>query len=175
MNTDCVFIVHNCLTHDDLRCLWSECTSTNGGFDLSELGASIDLFEHSVISEESSIRVSETDFFDERWKDFDTSPEFESIMKDILLRKLPYVVSRLYSVDSSLYLFNEHYVVKNVNSDLEFRWHTDANEQLPSIPVPSRPEYVSVWCPLQDVSPLNGSIAFPRGSTILCCGTFISP
>ena len=165
-----MYIINNCLSGKEIECLREECTNLNRGHDLSNMGASIDLFEGSLISEDNPIRISEDSFFAERWKQSVTVPDIHSIIKQVILAKLPSLVKLLYHIPDSLFLFNEHYVVKNVDSNLEFRWHTDANEQLPSFPVDARPTYWSVWCPLQDVSPLNGTIAFPSDASILCCG-----
>lgn len=66
-----------------------------------------------------------------------------------------------------IFFFNEHYIVKPpCNPDSKFAWHTDAGEQLQMLcytDVHSVP-YVSLWCPLDNMTANNGSLVVYRGS-----------
>ena len=47
----------------------------------------------------------------------------------------------------SVFLVNEHYVIKPARSCVAFGWHTDEAEQFAGM---RPPPYVSVWVPLDD-------------------------
>jgi|MDSY01.1.fsa_nt_gb hypothetical protein len=59
------------------------------------------------------------------------------------------------SSSSSVYLVNEHFVVKPAHSEVAFSWHTDENEQFPCM---RPPPYLSVWLALDDTSEANGTL-----------------
>lgn len=64
-----------------------------------------------------------------------------------------------------LYFFNEHYIVKPPQSESRFCWHTDAAEQLMMCYIdPYSSPYVSMWCPLDDMTSANGSLEVWPGS-----------
>jgi ectoine hydroxylase-related dioxygenase (phytanoyl-CoA dioxygenase family) len=136
----------------------------------------IDLFELSSLSDER-IRTSQDIFFKERWKQHSNqrnvnnkassesmSDEDKDIISNVLCRTLPSALNRLLHKDQ-LYLFNEHYVVKPPDSDLTFRWHRDADEQL-QFCFDQHVEYYSLWCALDPVSEDNGTLQVPANTTI---------
>lgn len=86
-------------------------------------------------------------------------------IKSVILERLPKIAQYFFQSPAPVYLFNEHYVVKEQQSTLAFKWHTDGNEQLP-LQSPSAAPYVSIWCALHDVSSLNGTIAFSEREKI---------
>jgi len=55
-----------------------------------------------------------------------------------------------------VYLFNEHFVVKPLNSAVAFAWHTDAQEQLAGLV--RAEEYMSLWVALDDIGAHNGGL-----------------
>ncbi|ETW06157.1 hypothetical protein H310_03740 [Aphanomyces invadans] len=60
-----------------------------------------------------------------------------------------------------VYFFNEHYVVKPPQSNVEFRWHQDDTEQLGMcVHRESIPWYLSAWIALDDVTSTNGALQF---------------
>jgi len=66
---------------------------------------------------------------------------------------------------SCIYLFNEHYIVKPPHSESRFCWHTDAAEQLMMCYLDQRrTPYISVWCPLDNMTEANGSLEVWPGS-----------
>lgn len=44
-------------------------------------------------------------------------------IQDLLFQRLPNVCSELLSCTEAIYFFNEHYVVKPPQSNVEFKWH----------------------------------------------------
>lgn len=68
--------------------------------------------------------------------------------------------------DTKLYLFNEHYIVKEPNSNISFRWHQDFSEQFMAMVDDNRDIYWSIWCPLDDAYEDNGTIRFLNSAKI---------
>ena len=64
-------------------------------------------------------------------------------------------------------LFNEHFVLKPAQRAGPFAWHTDGAHQLEALlalgDAAAAPEYVSVWCALDDITEANGPLVLlPR-------------
>ena len=64
-------------------------------------------------------------------------------------------------------LFNEHFVLKPARRAGPFAWHTDGAHQLEALlalgDAAAAPEYVSVWCALDDITEANGPLVLlPR-------------
>lgn len=139
----------------------------------------IDLFEQSPMSDEE-IRTNRNKYFEERWRyhrnhsaagedigqddDERMSIAKKNSVSNVLCTTLPTALSKLLSVDE-LFLFNEHYVVKPPDSNITFRWHRDADEQL-QFCYDQNIEYYSLWCPLDDVDSRNGTLQVPEGTEI---------
>ncbi len=172
-----IFVVKKVLSSGEVKALQQEC---NGAFDnnadASELGAAVDLFEDSVITENSLVRSDRQEFLAERWKrSKDRGESTEKLIEAIIFKKLAHLVANCFTPYSdAVFLFNEHYVVKDVGTEISFRWHCDANEQLLAVQHSDRPDYVSLWCPLDDVSADNGTIAFPPACEIVTVGKLVS-
>lgn len=183
-----VYVVNNVLSSQQIDSLITECDHYRVRYAQKtsplERGAAIDVFEDVVISEDHSARSSPDAYFALRFQTSQsllTSSNQLAIQSVIsqrlptLLRSLP-VVSNAANVDDpsdntrqSWYLFNEHYVVKEPRSELAFRWHTDADEQLAAAYdsiAAYRPDYFSIWLPLDDVSESNGTIYVPSATDI---------
>ena len=163
--TSMLFIQLNAINANDIATLRKECDGLHRrafDIDLSETGAALDIFEDSNIPTDSLARTRQFEYFCERWKNtcalFDNEKE---VIMNILMVKLPRILSSALGITEPLFLFNEHYVVKDPDSNLAFRWHTDSNEQLAALSEVQRPEYYSFWCPLDEVSADNGTIVFP--------------
>eukprot|EP00967_Tisochrysis_lutea_P054247 scaffold67772_cov35-Tisochrysis_lutea.AAC.1 len=89
---------------------------------------------------------------------------------ELILQILPAAAARALGCNDyerqQIRLFNEHYVVKPAKVGGRFDWHTDIAHQqeaaaalLSSDPVTEPlPEYISVWCPLDDVTEANGCL-----------------
>ena len=178
-----VFLIRNFLNQNELQALRDECDFYSHLIretDPSELGSSIDLFETSTFLS-NECRTNADSFFTERWRDSVSSSSDKTLIRQLIISKLPSLIRDILSsqseenaalessVKESLYLFNEHYVVKEPGSGLSFKWHCDRDEQLGAIIAisqePSIP-YYSVWVPLDDVSVDNGTIFFPSDCLI---------
>jgi hypothetical protein len=134
--------------------------------DLSDLGAAIDIFEHSHLTESNRARLDQDPYFAERWRNRHPSADEAALIKLILTRKLPSILCKVYRC-LSIHIFNESYIVKQPHSGVEFRWHTDSEEQLGALPPMARPLYYSAWCPLDRATAQNGTISFPEGTKIV--------
>ncbi|DAZ99097.1 TPA: LOW QUALITY PROTEIN: hypothetical protein N0F65_008402 [Lagenidium giganteum] len=99
------------------------------------------------------------------------SSESHDTLQSLLFERLPGIAKELLQQlsatpdqPSSVYFFNEHYVVKPPASEVEFRWHRDDDEQLAMCVHRQqiRP-YLSMWCALDDITTTNGALRFiPR-------------
>jgi hypothetical protein len=81
----------------------------------------------------------------------------------LLFERLPRLTQQLLDIGPAepVYFFNEHYVVKPPQSNVEFRWHRDDDEQLAMcVHRDMIPPYVSAWCALDDVTLENGPLQF---------------
>lgn len=162
-------MIKGALTSRELLKFSEECNyyrSAIGNSDLSELGSAIDIFEEFNLSETHSARYDPGSYFDERWRKKHPVDEDKAIVKSFLLVKLPSIVSMAYGCDK-LHIFNEVYIVKEPLSQVAFRWHTDAEEQLCALPMSHRSTYYSAWCPLDSATVENGTLAFPVGTNIV--------
>lgn len=133
---------------------------------LEDKSCAIDLFENSTIDENHRARVDVDEYFHERWKMYETINETDKIIiQDFIIRTIPNIL-RIFCGFDDVYLFNEHYIVKNQQSMDSFRWHKDSEKQLAGC-MGYIPKYVSVWMPLDDVNEQNGTISFPQGTNII--------
>lgn len=173
-----LFIVKDFLNSSEIEALYAECSLFyDPTADAAQLGSSVDIFEEFSIEENHPARTSPQEFFNLRWKAKRPSESHCANIKAVILRKLPSLVATLTSMSVSSvseesyesdgsFLFNEHYVVKEKGSLVEFRWHTDRDEQFSAL-LPIRgsdnscPCYFSVWCPLGPVNFRNGSLVVP--------------
>jgi Phytanoyl-CoA dioxygenase (PhyH) len=161
-----VFIIHDLLSRSECDAFREECDSWRAALsnrDLTNYGTSIDLFEDSSLSERHPARKYVDAYFTERWKYLMPSDSsHRDIMRRFLTEGLPSIVQALYEVEHGVYLFNENYIIKESGSNIAFRWHIDAEEQLAALMgSSSKYEYYSAWCALDDVSEQNGTIYFP--------------
>lgn len=181
-------IVRNVLTSQELTILQEECdlyskvyhndTHAPGDDEIAtnvylDKSCAIDLFENISLNDEDSARTNENEYFSIRWNDprliheskRRITSESRLGIQNILLKKLPNILN-YFIHSSSLYLFNEHYVVKPSNSQIIFRWHRDIDEQLQSCCTMSTAKYYSLWCPLDTVTEENGTLIIPSGVPI---------
>jgi Phytanoyl-CoA dioxygenase (PhyH) len=164
-----VYIVRGALSSNETQCFGAECDilrKTIGNCDLSELGCSLDVFENSVLNDNHRARYDPDAYFRERWHENAPEENDTEAMRNFLLRKLPSIISKIYSCEK-LHIFNESYIVKEPDSQIAFRWHTDANEQLAAVFPAHRSEYFSAWCPLDKATAENGTIAFSNNTKII--------
>lgn len=164
-----VYIIKRALSPNESKCFGTECDLLRkaiGNCDLSELGCSIDMFENSILNDTHSARYDPDAYFRERWLENLPDMNDAETIKNFLLRKLPSIISKIHSSEK-LHIFNESYIVKEPNSEIAFRWHTDANEQLAAIFPSYRTEYYSAWCPLDKATDENGTLAFPINTRII--------
>jgi hypothetical protein len=93
------------------------------------------------------------------------------LARELLLEILPSAagaaIARTEAGRQRIRLFNEHYVVKPAQGAGWFGWHTDAAHQHEAAAAllpeslggpPALPEYVSLWCPLDDITDDNGCL-----------------
>ena len=131
----------------------------------TERGSSIDMFEDFNVADKD--RTDADGYFHQRWRnDRNQTAEMDRhIIRQFLMESLPSIVKTCCcsSQDQPVYLFNESYIIKEPGSNVAFRWHTDANEQLCS---QTTPEYYSCWCALDDANEANGTLFFPQSTVI---------
>ena len=75
----------------------------------------------------------------------------------VLFEVLPRIAEQ-HLGSSQVVLFNGHYVVKPPCTSVEFRWHADAELQIPGWSPETCPRYVSCWCALDDCDEANGCL-----------------
>jgi hypothetical protein len=172
-----VFVIKDVVSKLELLAFRTECDfyrKVMKDTDPLQLGAAIDIFENSHIDESSKIRRDPHSYFEERWCGRKPDDEDADLIRSYLLTKLPAIICKIYSCHQ-LHLFNESYIVKEPQSHVAFRWHIDSDEQLGAVPLRSRSQYYSAWCPLDSTNIHNGSLAFPFGTkfTNLVLGTEI--
>ncbi len=179
---DTVFIVKDYLRGHDLHFLETECNNLRVIYndqDPLERAAALDPFEYVNIHPTSPIRTNQEQYLRARQNAISAmkrsngteqvSTDSYSTIDELLFGKLPMLVRIVCGLSPSthLYLFNEHYVVKEPQSDLAFRWHRDSDEQMPFIPFSKRMSYFSCWCALDDVDESNGSLVVAQGGNIV--------
>lgn len=134
--------------------------------DLSDRGAAIDPLEHASISKNSNARINMQEYISLRFQAVNGENDI-GIFQELVFHRLPTLLRSVLQLPptQSLYLFNEHHVFKPSVSNLAFRWHRDADEQLLAI-MATTPhaspihEYYSCWINLDEVNIDNGTIAF---------------
>ncbi|KAJ8607743.1 hypothetical protein CTAYLR_008608 [Chrysophaeum taylorii] len=90
-------------------------------------------------------------------------------VREALFETLARVASEFFG--EAVVLFNEHYVVKPANSEVEFGWHRDGDLQLAS--TYCRDEYVSCWCALDPATPENGCLVVRDGALPCAAGDVV--
>ena len=164
-----VYIIKDLFTQEEMEVFSAECDFYRKILkhtDLSELGAAIDIFEDSRLCESETARYDPNSYFLERWRNYHPGKKDCEIMRYFLSTKLPSIICGM-DCCKRLYIFNESYIVKDSNSQIAFRWHTDSDEQLGAIQPIFRPDYFSAWCPLDDTNIDNGTLAFPTATTFV--------
>lgn len=165
-----VICLVNAVSDGVLKMLQDDCDRLHVACSLlpENTGAALDPFEFVSICPTHPARSSQADYSTLRV--MSGLPRTDALLlHDFMFSLLPWVLRTTLNFDSShlLYLFNEHYVRKDVASEVAFRWHQDVKEQMPTLDLQnSAVEYFSCWCALDDVSPYNGTIAFPKGTKI---------
>eukprot|EP01040_Poterioochromonas_malhamensis_P002883 gene2883-3067_t len=144
--------------------------------DLGDYGSAIDPFEFQNILPSSSIRIQQDSYLNSRWKTVEESSckEINSGIKEVfssvVFTKIPQIISAYLfhcNYQQNLFLFNEQYIVKDTESSIAFRWHRDADEQFSATLDHEKPLYISIWCNLDPVSKVNGTIAFQKSANII--------
>ena len=169
MKMENVYVIQGAIKSRELLKFSEECNyyrSAIGNSDLSEFGSAIDIFENFNLSDTHSARYDPDSYFAERWRDRHSIDEDKAVLRSFLLSKLPSIIAKVYHCQK-LHIFNEVYIVKEPHSQVAFRWHTDAEEQLCALPLSHRSTYYSAWCPLDNASVENGTLAFPHGTNII--------
>lgn len=131
-------------------------------------GAALDPFEFTNIAPIHHARTNIDEYINLRISS-GMPRELTSIFQTLLFDRLPRILRVLLGMDLSLplFAFNEHFIVKDAESQIAFRWHKDIQEQLSAVrDSESMVEYYSCWCAIDDVSPWNGTIAFPTSTCI---------
>lgn len=164
-----VYLIKGTLSFQELRAFSRECDyhrNAAADSDLSDLGSAIDLFENSKLNDAHKARYIADDYFAERWRDYLPVDEDRETMRSYLLTKVPGIISKICDCEE-LSIFNESYIVKEAESQVAFRWHVDSEEQLGALLCRDHAEYYSVWCPLDNATRENGTLAFPAGTNII--------
>lgn len=161
------------LTAFEIDFLLNDCerlVSRDPEADLSDRGAAIDPWEHIAVSTNSTERFDVQSYENRRLRSIDgessCGPESILLFHELIFQRLPTLLRSILQLASTqqLYLFNEHYVFKQPCSNLAFRWHRDADEQLLALMTTTSScsqidEYFSCWINLDEVNAENGSIA----------------
>jgi hypothetical protein len=164
-----VLIIENAFSSDMLKALRNDCDKMCGRLsqlDLIEKSCSIDPFETASIPDNSPVRVSRPAYLRKRAELNPIDPVYAKALEAVIFDIVPSLLSRVYP-STDLYLFSENYIVKPPAAPVAFRWHTDADEQLACISPPMRREYLSCWCPLDDVHHANGTLCVHSGAEIV--------
>lgn len=169
-----VVCIENVVDGDLMTALQRDCSRLQNLIkrDATETGASLDPFEYVNLSPLHPARIQQSAYLKAR---FLGNEDCQKPFEQLIFQVFPTLLRRILLVPPSehLYLFNEHFVVKEAGSGVAFRWHRDCDEQLQAInhllqniTEGSDFEYYSIWCPLDDVFSENGTLAFPVSADI---------
>jgi ectoine hydroxylase-related dioxygenase (phytanoyl-CoA dioxygenase family) len=129
-------------------------------------GSALDPFEFTNIEPTHSARRIPNEYIALR-SHRETPSVDTDMISFILFNKIPSILRKVLGSESQpLFLFNEHYVVKEPDSDVSFRWHKDVQEQILDERLRKNVRYFSCWCTIDDVTQLNGTLVFPPESSI---------
>ena len=101
--------------------------------------------------EAQGIKMDQINHYKKRYFISDRSAD-NAILTDFLLSDLMVDIAQA-TLGENVYLFNEQYVVKAVDSDTKFNWHQDSG-YVGHYHAP----YLSCWCALDDMTEENGTI-----------------
>ena len=157
-----VFVIEDVLAAHQIDCLRNDCRhlqTARGlcGDDLATTSCSVDPFEFASLPDRHPVRTQPKVYLTERFRYSSSDAAVRNSFASIALDLIPNLLRRLLC-QSSVFLFSENYIVKPSHSDIAFRWHRDADEQLACLPPASHSLYVSCWCPLDDTSNFNGTL-----------------
>ena len=166
-----VLVIEDVFTDHQLLCLHEDCRrlQTSLGLSAEDLAAtscSVDPFEHTPLPDQHPARSLPEAYLMERFKGGSLDQAAIATFSSIALGIIPSLLRRLLD-QPCLFLFSENYIVKPSNSDIAFRWHRDADEQLACFFPACRPPYVSCWCPLSDTSTLNGTLVVSSQASVV--------
>jgi len=170
--------VRNLLSEHDLRILGLEadalfsCLGDNqeSSCDLVERGCSFDPMEDIVATfpPYHSVRSNLEEYTSMRYRHDGVLGNFSRHDKDFnrMMRTVFFPAATTILGSESVFLFNEHFVIKPAYSPIQFSWHTDENEQLAGLSTLNTKdilEYVSIWVALDDTNSLNGGLVVMDG------------
>lgn len=143
-------------------------------------GCALDFMSDLNISERDPARFDAANYLAKRWQQQQPdkfSDQHKSLIAELLLDKLPAFIraaatKQLEGTDAAVAdvrMFNEQYITKPPTSEVNFRWHTDADEQLAMIAAVGAaqsatkasqrlPIYYSFWIALDDCDEQNGCL-----------------
>jgi Phytanoyl-CoA dioxygenase (PhyH) len=142
-------------------------------------GCALDFMSEQNIPENDASRLQEACYLQRRWcTEVGFSSQHKATVQKLLFDTLPHLVrdavlcsnianSTVYAAAPCICLFNEQYICKPPNSAVNFRWHTDSDEQLQMIQAVScsdnvagkqLPLYYSYWVALDDSDARNGCL-----------------
>lgn len=129
---------------------------------LCDTACSADPFESAAIDELHPARTEREAYLRARFP----LPEHDALRERwavVAFEVLPALLRSLLDHEGPLFLFLENYIVKPGHSELSFRWHRDADEQLACVPEQLRPRYWACWCPLDHAHAANGTLVVEGG------------
>ncbi|EQC28551.1 hypothetical protein SDRG_13629 [Saprolegnia diclina VS20] len=158
-------VINGFLTQAQLHALRAECDDLYAATTpeaIVELGCVLDPFATAHMTR--SARTQRDVYMTTRRKQTRATSESDCI-ETLLFEDLPQALAPLFGhtedVPGDVYFFNEHYVVKPPETNVEFRWHQDDAEQLGMcVHRSSIPWYLSAWVALDDVTATNGALRF---------------
>ncbi|KDO21328.1 hypothetical protein SPRG_13219 [Saprolegnia parasitica CBS 223.65] len=159
---DGFLVIDGFLTQAQLQALRVECDDLYAATTpeaIVELGCVLDPFATAHMTR--SARTQRDAYMTMRRKQTRKTSEGNCI-EALLFQDLPQALAPLFSPsEGDIYFFNEHYVVKPPETNVEFRWHQDDAEQLGMcVHRSSIPWYLSAWVALDDITATNGALRF---------------
>jgi hypothetical protein len=170
-----IVAVKNLLTPGQIELLRAECFKLRAETTSEELVANDCMLEIPMapLEDDHAGRTDATKYFE--------SSQGRLPLREIILASIPAAAAAV--LDSPLYLFNEHYVLKpGGGTGAAFCWHTDAAHQLEALLALAPPssedddddkaaglleDYVSTWVALDDITEENGALVLlPRDANL---------
>lgn len=200
LSSSSVHVLEDLVSQETLEAFRNECDvhvkrqTTSIDAEL-ERSCSIDLFEDACLSDSHTARTDADEYLSVRWRESQPSSiVHRENIRQFLFHTAPTQIQQIlpHIYLSGVYLFNENYIVKSGHGSLQFRWHTDEQEQFKCHQMLLQQgdenslgnendafcrEYYSLWIPLDDCDEKNGTIVF-KGTTNLvklsrkCDGNF---
>ena len=160
-------VLEDALTPAELAMLQAQASCVTqrlaaAGRDLCDEQCVAEVLEH--VPEGHAARTAPDEYL--RLRESELPSTDPALMRALLVRKLAAAASAALALGAESptpCLFNEHFVLKPARRGGAFAWHTDGAHQLEALLAlgdpAAAPEYVSIWCALDDITEANGIAA----------------